>query len=334
MTPERLVGLACSMLAIATSTEALAQPPPSGPPERPPMAPPAAPPPAAPTAPGPVAAKPTIAVVDTHFVGADPAVGAFVTTALRRAAVKLGYAPIAQESTRAALAKLKTPGPLGPAEVLAVARNANARRGVVANVQAVGGRYSVQVHVASVDGRGPWFAEGTATALDLPDVVEKLLTSALPRPGSSAAPRPVESIPRLRLALQTEGAIGVSGDGFYNHLVGARLDYRFTSSVAGGVYVAYANLKGKDGRVSNVLPLLSIEYRFGFGETESFGIPVRFASGYLANNGPVLRLSGGLGFRVSDGFEVNFDLVAPTFWSSRDETVVSFDLAAELAFLF
>src|SRR5690349_18591227 len=48
----------------------------------------------------------------------------------------------------------------------------------------------------------------------------------------------------MRLALQTEGAIGVYPGDFYNHLAGARVDLVVSPHVSFGGYLGYANLKG------------------------------------------------------------------------------------------
>jgi hypothetical protein len=140
-------------------------------------------------------------------------------------------------------------------------------------------------------------------------------------------------ISRLRVAVRGEPAFGVSGGQFFNQLVGARLDYRFTEQLALGGYLGYANLKGQEGRAHNVLPSLELEYRAKLGSASSFGLPLRFATGYLPNNGPVLRLSAGVSYAVSPSFELTLDAFTPTFWVIRDRTVVSLGGALELALL-
>src|SRR5690349_2096355 len=95
----------------------------------------------------------------------------------------------------------------------------------------------------------------------------------------------------MRLALQTEGAIGFYPGDFYNHLIGARVDLVFSPHVSFGGYLGYANLKGKDGRTSNLLAYAQVEYLIG--PANHVRIPLRFATGYLPRNGPVMRLSTG-----------------------------------------
>ncbi len=134
-----------------------------------------------------------------------------------------------------------------------------------------------------------------------------------------------------RLAVQTESAFGVSGDAyFYNHLAGARLDHRFSETVSLGCYLGYVNLRGKQGRASNLLPYLMLEARPKLGG--DFGLPLRWAPGYLPKNGPFMRFSAGVSLAASDSVDIVADLLAPTLWLTHDETVVSMDVALELAF--
>jgi hypothetical protein len=359
-----LVALALSCAAPARAQNAAPPAPaPAAPPAPAPAAPPA-PAPAAPPAPAPAApaARPQVAVLDAVAIGVDPVIGSAVTEELRRTAGELGYAPTDAVATRSAVGQVGLAGAPTAADVLHVAKRLGAARGVSAVVTARGGRYVVRVQVASADGRGPWSAQGDAGAGDLRAVVDRLLRSALPAPSAAppptpappapapaapAAPRPPRSpgmpppprpVPpprprfdRFRLAIQTEGAIGVSGR-FYNHLAGARLDYRFTPDVAAGAYVAYANLKGKDGRASNVLTLLMVDYRVRLSHSGALQLPLRYGIGYLPKNGPVMRASLGLGYSVSDSVDLVLDAVAPTLWVSGDKTVFSMDIGAEVSF--
>ena len=114
--------------------------------------------------------------------------------------------------------------------------------------------------------------------------------------------------------------------------MGARYDYGFTEDVALGGYLGYANLKGKDGRTSNVLPYAQLEYRIHGSQGSGFRIPLRFGTGYLPKNGPFLRVAAGLSFPLGDTAHLGFDLIAPTFWIVQNSTVVSMDVAAEVSF--
>ena len=59
-------------------------------------------------------------------------------------------------------------------------------------------------------------------------------------------------------------AIGVYPGDFYNQLVGGRVDLVFSPHVSFGGYLGYANLKGKDGRASNLLAYAQVEYLAGW----------------------------------------------------------------------
>ena len=173
---------------------------------------------------------------------------------------------------------------------------------------------------------------GPATAL----FAALLAADAAPPPPPTAetqAPQPAtpERLP-MRLALQTEGAIGVYPGDFYNHLVGGRVDLVFSPHVSFGGYLGYANLKGKDGRTSNLLAYVQAEYLAGW--VGKVRIPLRFASGYLPRNGPVMRLSTGFAFPLTPTIDFFTELLAPMVWLTGDQMVVSMDLAAEIAFRF
>lgn len=164
------------------------------------------------------------------------------------------------------------------------------------------------------------------------------LTAAAPATATVSSPAtvtaPASEPSRARFALRAEPAFGVSGGSFYNQLVGARLDYRFTDELSLGGYVGYANLKGQHGRAHDVLPSLELEYRPSLGSSSSFGLPLRFATGYLSGNGPVLRLSAGISYAVSSKVDVVLDAFTPTFWVIRDRTVASLGGALEVSYAF
>jgi hypothetical protein len=147
---------------------------------------------------------------------------------------------------------------------------------------------------------------------------------------AAAAPAPTPGEGFFRFAPQTEGAIGVSGP-FYNHLLGLRLDRCVTWNTCIGAYGAYANVKGRSGRESNVLVAVQLEHRRPLGRW--WYVPLRASTGYVPKNGPVMRLSAGIGVR-SDNVDVTLDLLAPMLWVTGNETVVSMDVAADVAVRF
>jgi hypothetical protein len=128
----------------------------------------------------------------------------------------------------------------------------------------------------------------------------------------------------LRLSFTSTSAFGVTHAKFFNQLLGARLDYRFTPRFAFGAELSYVNLKGKDRRVSNVLPEVTTEYRVPLNH-EVVGMPLRFSLGFLPKNGPTLRLGGGFDISVSDSISFEIIPIEPMLWITRDRPEVSFD---------
>jgi hypothetical protein len=159
-----------------------------------------------------------------------------------------------------------------------------------------------------------------------PETVPATATAAQAQPPSTPARLP------MRLALQTEAAIGIYPGDFYNHLVGGRFDLVFSPHVSFGGYLGYANLKGKEGRASNLLAYAQVEYLAG--SPGGVRVPFRFASGYLPRNGPVMRLSTGFAFPLTPTIDLFTELLAPMIWLTSDQMVLSMDLAAELIFRF
>lgn len=298
-------------------------------------------------------------VVDAATYGIDPVVGRHVTERMRETGAELGYEVLDRDATVAAAQQVRMPYPPTPADLWRVTYAGQAQRGAFARVWAHAGSYVIEIVVASLDGAGPFFARGTAGAADLHEVVARLVRQALPAPeqweGVMAAgerppapqaeppppepasrPEPPEEdrTPPIRhrwnLVLQTEGAIGTSQDSFYNHLFGARVDYRISREILVGAYFGYANLRGKDGRVSNMLTYLQIEDRVRISSGSDITVPLRLGIGYLPFNGPVVRLAAGVNFPLTRRIELGFDLLTPTFWVLPDRTAVSLDIAAEL----
>jgi hypothetical protein len=149
---------------------------------------------------------------------------------------------------------------------------------------------------------------------------------------STASPSPAAPDPTgFRLALQTEAALGIWVGPFYNQLAGARLDYAFSSRVSLGGYLGYANLKGKDGRAHGALPYAQVEYLQPTQAGSPLRFPLRFATGYLPRNGPVLRIAAGLAYAVSPRVDLITELVAPMLWITADQMELSMNLSLEIA---
>jgi hypothetical protein len=147
--------------------------------------------------------------------------------------------------------------------------------------------------------------------------------------------RPAEpDIRRFSIALQTEASIGTTQGSFYNHFVGLRLDVRITRDILVGLYGAYVNLDGRDGRAHDFFFMLQAEDRIRPSSTLELTIPLRLGIGYLPFNGPVFRLAAGLNYALSPNWEIGVDLVAPTFYVLPDRFAVAFDFGLELAYRF
>jgi hypothetical protein len=146
----------------------------------------------------------------------------------------------------------------------------------------------------------------------------------------SADARPVAKAEKIgkRAAGFAAVALGMPGLAFVNELVGARFELEYKRSFSFGGSLAYANLKGKEGRVSNVLPEVSFGYYAPLGK--SFGFPIRILAGYLPKNGPTVRFSYGLGFSFSESTSLELALVEPMIWIARDRPELSFNLGASV----
>ena len=110
----------------------------------------------------------------------------------------------------------------------------------------------------------------------------------------------------------------------------ARLDGRFAERLSFGGYLGVGDLKGKDGRTHAALVMAMLEYMAGF-PAATVRCPLRFASGYLAVNGPVARLSGGLAIAVSKQVDLVGEL-ASMVWITNNQNLLSLDLAFEVAY--
>lgn len=286
---------------------------------------------AAVAAPARAESEPNVAVLETYGPGMAAASSA-VTRQLYATLARLGYRTVPEGETARLTAQLG-PRILAPVDLVSIAAAAHADHALQATLSTNGERYVALLTLANSDRTGPRFANDTADAAGIEAAVDRLVRSLLPpvsNEASDSAEEPAK--PWTRLALQTEGAFGLSSNFFYNHFAGARFDYGFTRDFALGAYVGYANLKGGEGRVHNVLPYLQLEYGLALSRASGLLLPLRFGTGYLPKNGPFLRLAAGPSFSLGRGVRLGFDLVAPTFVIVHDRTVVSMDIAAEVSF--
>lgn len=152
-----------------------------------------------------------------------------------------------------------------------------------------------------------------------------------------ALARAQEAQPRVgaRLAVALESARGHTGSGFRNGLFGLRADLVFSPRVSLGGYAGYADLKGKDGRAHSLLSYAQIEYLAPLAPRFlDLRVPLRFATGYLARNGPVVRASLGLAAALSPRIDVIAEVLTPMAWVTNDQTLFSTNLSLELAMRF
>ncbi|HVU53104.1 MAG TPA: hypothetical protein VHL80_20615, partial [Polyangia bacterium] len=153
---------------------------------------------------------------------------------------------------------------------------------------------------------------------------------AAPTVAAAAPAAPAEAGVPLRLALELDEAGGVVTGSFHNQVLGARLDGRFSERLSFGASLGVGDLKGKDGRVHAALVRALLEYMAG-DPAATVRYPLRFSTGYLAVNGPVAGVAGGLA--VAAGKKA--DLIATlgsTVWITNNQNLLSLDLALEVAF--
>lgn len=298
-------------------------------------------------------------VVETEARGVDPIVGRLLNGRIAEAARRLGYAPSSPATSRQIMLRVGVAYPPKMTGLWTLMHKAGAQRAVFASVWAAASRYAFVIGVASADGTGPRYVEGSGDEVELIARFDRALATALPPPGvplttedprsqqraqakrgakyyDTAGPRPPPQ-PRhrpLRLVLQGTTAFGLDDDGFRNHTLGARLDYRVDGHSALGLTVAYANLKGRQDRASSLLLALQFEDRVPLSRGGSFHIPLRAIIGYLINNGPLLRFAAGLAVDVGERSDVVVELLAPTFWVAPDRLLFSLDLGAEVGYRF
>jgi hypothetical protein len=296
---------------------------------------------AQPAAPAPVvapASSPRVAVFTVHVApGIDPRLSGLVERQLSISAKALGYQITDSQLTARLLAGAT--GALSPERASALVRESGAAHGLFANVSSQPGSYRVSVQVVSPD-QPARTAEAAGVSSDLYASIDQAVRAIVPAPAPPtpapvAAPAPAEELfpeGRFRLAFGGAAAFGVSPGPFQNYLLGLRADRRFSDEAAFGLGFYYANLKGKDGRAHNVLPWALFEYRVDLGS--SWAVPLRFASGYLPKNGPVVKLAAGLSVPLGDSLELSTELFAPTLWITNEQPVLSLDVSAEIGVTF
>jgi hypothetical protein len=127
-------------------------------------------------------------------------------------------------------------------------------------------------------------------------------------------------------------AFGPGRDAFVNALVAVRASWFPTDRVGISATVAYANLNGRNERVSNVLGLIGVETAVDLVPSSRIFIPLRAEIGYLPLNGPVFRLTAGVSFQLARRVRLEVDVLSPSLWVLSEGTPVTLDLGAFVSF--
>jgi hypothetical protein len=146
-------------------------------------------------------------------------------------------------------------------------------------------------------------------------------TESEPSVARASVPPEPEGTAGHRVVPFATSAFGVTHGRFFNQLIGARYDYRFSSRLAFGSNLSYANLRGKSGRVHNVLPEAALDYRVPY--TPGFGFSLRFAAGFLPKNGPTLRPSAGFYVAVGRSIQLELTPFEPMIWVTKEQPELS-----------
>jgi hypothetical protein len=312
-----------------------------------PAAPPAPPP--APTAQGPLTA-----VIDAAPLGVDPAAARFVTDTLRARVAELGFRVVSTQEMYAAAARLQLPFPVPAEGIYELERVLQAPVAVHAEVRAARGQYLVRLRVRVAVEPQERVREISATQFQLAEALRNAMPEMLvpPRADAVAAQPSVPTPPaegeapvapvrrrvvrahprRFELGLGLIGAFGPGQDPFANALVMVRGRWFPLDRFGVTASVSYANLRGRDERVSNVLILAGVETSVDLVPSSRVFIPLRFEAGYLPNNGPVFRLTAGVAFNLTRRIRMEIDVLSPTVWVLPETSPVTLDLAAHVSF--
>lgn len=134
-------------------------------------------------------------------------------------------------------------------------------------------------------------------------------------------------IPKLMLGAMTESCVGVNR-GFYNHLIGPRIQLAFSQSFFGFATIAYAYYQDDPGFAFVVHG--GLEGRVRLGRTGKNGMPFRFSLGYAPNNGGFLKLDMGLSIAVGKKTDLVLIPLAPTIWFLEGGNAVSMNFVVEI----
>lgn len=297
------------------------------------------------TAPTP-ADGPRTVVVDVAPIGVDPAAARYLTELLRSSVAEMGFRVIPMQELYTAAQRLQLPFPVPAEGVYLLERALQCPVALAGELRAQDGDYLLHLRVRVAVEPTERVRDLRANQFQLTQAVRDALPALLVPPDvRSVPPAPVAvegapaPTPRLRartvrahprhweLGGGVIAAFSPGRDSFVNALVAARIGWFPLDRLGFTFTTAYANLRGRDQRQSNVLMALGVETAVDLVPSRRLFVPLRFEVGYLPNNGPVLRLTAGLGLRIGRRFRLEADLISPTMWVLPETTPVSLDLA-------
>lgn len=306
---------------------------------------------------------PRVVLVDTAPIGVDPAAGTFVNSVLQQQFAQLGFTLVAQDELYATARRLALAFPVPEQGLATLGRELNAEMVFACDLRARSGYYFATVRVRRSDESAERSLAVVATQWTLGDRVREAVllllrganqtgvTTASPSstdPNAAiitpsyytgnvtvpAAP-PVLVHPRpFELGLLAHGAFNPGRDPYTNFLAGARFAYFPLDRLGISGSLQYANLRGRTGRVNNLLPLIGVETAVDLVPSVGLFVPVRAELGYLPFNGPVIRFTAGLAFTVYRQLRIELDFVQPTIWWVNENASVSLDVGAYLTWTF
>lgn len=306
---------------------------------------------------------PRVVLVDTAPIGVDPAAGTFVNTVLQQQFAQLGFTIVPSEELYATARRLSLGFPVPEQGLLQLGRELTAEMVFACDLRARSGYYFATVRVRRADEPTERSLAVVATQWTLGDRVREAvllllrganqtgMTTASPSsndpnaalitpsyyPGNVTVPArpPVLVHPRqFELGILSHGAFNPGRDPYTNFLAGARFAYFPIDRLGVSASLSYANLRGRTGRVNNVLPLVGVETAVDLVPSVGLFVPVRAEIGYLPFNGPVLRFTAGLAFTVYRQLRIELDFVQPTIWWVNENASVSLDVGAYLTYTF
>ena len=315
-------------------------------------------------------AGPRIAVIDAAPIGVDGAAGTYVTNVLRTSIAELGFTVIPTPELHDAARRIALPFPVPPDGMITLERALQAPVAATAEVRAAQGLYVVRLRVrVAVEGTERE-REVSATQFQLADAIRSALPALLVPPSANAQPATQPSEPpqsggaltgsivgggpatgpdegsqqaprrrrvrahprRWELAVGPILALGPGKDAFVNFLGMVRASWFPTDRVGISASLSYANLNGRNERVSNILTTIGIETAVDLVPSSRIFIPLRAEVGYLPLNGPVFRLTAGVSFQLARRVRLEVDVLSPSLWVLAEGSPVSLDLGALVSF--